>query len=137
MPTITKLCSMAEASEHKTKGDCWVVIHDKVYDVSSYMDDHPGGDDVLTAAAGKDATDDFEDAGHSESAKELMKKFFIGEIDPTAPTIPNKQDNHSNQSSCNISQKVIDFTKQYWVLPVTIAGISVVAGFLFLHKKLQ
>ncbi|PWA96430.1 cytochrome b5, heme-binding site-containing protein [Artemisia annua] len=50
MPTLTKLYTMKEASEHNSAGDCWVVIDGKVYDVSSYLDDHPGGDDVLLQA---------------------------------------------------------------------------------------
>lgn len=31
MPTLSKLCSMQEASEHNTKDDCWVVIDGKVH----------------------------------------------------------------------------------------------------------
>lgn len=79
MPTLWKLYTMQEASQHNSKEDCWVVIDGKVYDVSSYLDEHPGGDDVVLAATGKDATDDFEDAGHSESAKELMETFCIAQ----------------------------------------------------------
>nr|GMD18349.1 cytochrome B5 [Ipomoea batatas] len=124
---------MAEASEHNTKEDCWVVIDGKVYDVSSYMDEHPGGDDVMLDVTGKDATDDFEDAGHSKSARELVEKFFIGEIDQSAPANP-KVETVSKQPS-NTSQKVMDLAKQYWVLPVAIVGVSVAAGFLFLRKK--
>ncbi|CAI9096440.1 OLC1v1032591C3 [Oldenlandia corymbosa var. corymbosa] len=52
----------------------------QVYDVSAYLDEHPGGDDVLLTATGKDATDEFEDAGHSKSARELMEKFCIGRL---------------------------------------------------------
>jgi cytochrome b involved in lipid metabolism len=39
---------------------------------------------------GKDATDDFEDAGHSKSAKELMETFCIGELD-TSSQLSDKQ----------------------------------------------
>ncbi|KAL0408753.1 UNVERIFIED_CONTAM: cytochrome isoform A [Sesamum radiatum] len=80
MPTITKIYTMEEASEHNTKDDCWVVIDGKVYDVSSYLDEHPGGDDVLLRATGKDATDEFEDAGHSKTARELMEQYCIGNL---------------------------------------------------------
>ncbi|PHU09765.1 Cytochrome b5 [Capsicum chinense] len=57
-----------------------------VYDVTSFLDDHPGGDEVLLTATGKDATDDFEDVGHSDDARELMNKYFIGEI--VSSTLP-------------------------------------------------
>ncbi|GJR59803.1 cytochrome b5-like protein [Tanacetum coccineum] len=38
------------------------------------MEDHPGG---------KDATTDFEDVGHSDDARDMMHKYYIGESDPT------------------------------------------------------
>ncbi|XP_062162830.1 cytochrome b5 [Alnus glutinosa] len=133
MPTLCKLYTMQEASEHNTKDDCWVVIDGKVYDVTSYLDEHPGGDDVVLAATGRDATDDFEDAGHSESAKELMQTFCIGELDTSSPAIPELE--ISSKKKTDSGQKLMDFTKQYWVVPVAVVGVSVVVGFLFLRKK--
>ncbi|RVW88989.1 Cytochrome b5 isoform E [Vitis vinifera] len=59
-------------------------ISGKVYDVTPFMDDHPGGDEVLLSATGKDATNDFEDVGHSDAARDMMEKYCIGEIDPSS-----------------------------------------------------
>ncbi|KAL4303634.1 hypothetical protein GQ457_10G028570 [Hibiscus cannabinus] len=134
MPTLTKLYTMQEASQHNTKDDCWVVIDGKVYDLSSYLDEHPGGDDVVLVATGKDATDDFEDAGHSESAKELMQSFCIGELDTSSPIIPELEIS-SKKEATEYSQKLVDLTKQYWTVPAAIVGISVVVGFLYMYKK--
>lgn len=50
----------------------------KVYDVTSYLDDHPGGAEVMLEVAGQDATNMFEDIGHSSDAREEMKKHQIG-----------------------------------------------------------
>ncbi|XP_060215077.1 cytochrome b5 [Lycium barbarum] len=133
MPTLTKLFTMEETSQHNTKDDCWVVIDGKVYDVSSYLDEHPGGDDVLLGATGKDATDEFEDAGHSKDARELMEKFFIGELDPSSTSIPQLE--IVKKAGRNIPKKVMEITKQYWFVPVAVVGISVVVGFLYTRKK--
>lgn len=43
---------MEELAKHNKQGDLWLAIHGKVYDVSAFMDDHPGGGDVLVDAAG-------------------------------------------------------------------------------------
>uniref|UniRef100_A0A2N9FE06 Cytochrome b5 heme-binding domain-containing protein n=1 Tax=Fagus sylvatica TaxID=28930 RepID=A0A2N9FE06_FAGSY len=118
MPTLSKLYTMQEASEHNTKDDCWVVIDGKVYDVTSYLDEHPGGDDVVLVATGKDATDDFEDAGHSKSAKELMETFCIGELDTSSPAI----------RQTDYAQKLMDLTRQYWVVPVAVVSVSVMCS---------
>lgn len=123
---------MQEASEHNSAGDCWVVVNGKVYDVSSYLEEHPGGDDVLLQATGKDATNEFEDAGHSNSARELMESFCVGELDtsdiPQLEVISEKQTNY-------YSEKLVDLSKQYWAVPVAAIGISVVVTFLYLRKK--
>ena len=46
---------MSEVYKHNTRQDCWMVIEDKVYDVTSWIDKHPGGDLILSYA-GLDAT---------------------------------------------------------------------------------
>ncbi|XP_073130989.1 cytochrome b5 [Henckelia pumila] len=137
MPTITKLYTMEEASEHDTREDCWVVIDGKVYDVTTYLEEHPGGDDILLEVTGKDATDEFEDAGHSKTARELMGQFFIGELDPTVPAIPKMEIASKKQKleDLPIPNKILNFSKQYWAVPVAAVGISVVVGFVFLRRK--
>nr|CAB3450519.1 unnamed protein product [Digitaria exilis]CAB3505130.1 unnamed protein product [Digitaria exilis] len=84
-----KLYSFEEVSKHSGRKDCWLIIAGKVYDVTAFMEEHPGGDEVLLACTGKDATTDFEDIGHSNSAKELMPQYCIGEVD--AATVPAKR----------------------------------------------
>ncbi|KAF7722601.1 hypothetical protein EC973_002914 [Apophysomyces ossiformis] len=72
--------TVEEVAKHKQDNDCWVVIHDKVYDVTSFLDDHPGGKKVLLKAAGTDATKQF-DAFHNPSVlQKLGPKYLIGEI---------------------------------------------------------
>jgi cytochrome b involved in lipid metabolism len=52
-------------SGHKDRNSTWVAIHNKVYDVTKFLVEHPGGEEVLLDAAGAYATDSFEDVGHS------------------------------------------------------------------------
>ncbi|CDY47078.1 hypothetical protein BRARA_C01385 [Brassica rapa] len=73
MASDKKVFSSDEVSQHNKRDDCWLIISGKVYDVTHFMDEHPGGDEVFLSSAGKDATFDFEDVGHSEDARELMK----------------------------------------------------------------
>lgn len=51
-----------------------------MYDVTKYLADHPGGAEVLTEAAGTDASDDFDNAGHSEDAFEVMQTYRVGKV---------------------------------------------------------
>ncbi|CAD6265558.1 unnamed protein product [Miscanthus lutarioriparius] len=47
-----------EISKHNTRKDCWIIIKDKVYDVTPYVEEHPGGDAILNNAGG-DSTEGF------------------------------------------------------------------------------
>ncbi|KAI5631703.1 cytochrome b5-like heme/Steroid binding domain-containing protein [Phthorimaea operculella] len=68
------------------------IIDNVVYDVNEFLDEHPGGHEVLTNVAGKDASEDFDDIGHSLDAKELMKKYVVGELVPQDRVEPRTRD---------------------------------------------
>lgn len=46
--------------------------------VTKFLEEHPGGEEVLIESSGKDATTEFEDIGHSNSAKKLLTKYQVG-----------------------------------------------------------
>ncbi|KAI0129936.1 oxidoreductase NAD-binding domain-containing protein [Xylariales sp. AK1849] len=69
-----------EVAAHKEATNAWMVIHGEVYDISKYLHDHPGGADVIIEAAGVDASEAFDNAGHSEDAFEIMANFRIGKL---------------------------------------------------------
>ena len=77
--------SMQEVSRHNSKKDCWMVIHNKVYDVTRFVSRHPGGSSILQGC-GKDATKLFETrpmgsgTPHSKWARKKLKNFFIGDL---------------------------------------------------------
>lgn len=77
-----KIYSLEQVSSHKSAKDCWMVIDGKVYDITKFIEEHPGGEEVLIEQAGLDATESFEEIGHSDDARELLKKFYIGDLDP-------------------------------------------------------
>uniref|UniRef100_A0AAG5CUE0 Cytochrome b5 heme-binding domain-containing protein n=1 Tax=Anopheles atroparvus TaxID=41427 RepID=A0AAG5CUE0_ANOAO len=79
-PTELKQYSLADVASHNKPNDLWMIIHDKVYDVTKFLQEHPGGEEVLIEVAGKEASSEFDDVGHSTDAKESMKKFLVGEV---------------------------------------------------------
>uniref|UniRef100_A0A8C9VGH2 Cytochrome b5 type B n=1 Tax=Scleropages formosus TaxID=113540 RepID=A0A8C9VGH2_SCLFO len=76
-----KYYTCEEINRHNLSKDIWVVIHDKVYDITSFLEEvTPGGEEVLLEQAGDDATDSFEDVGHSTDAGEMLQQYFVGEL---------------------------------------------------------
>lgn len=65
--------------KHNTKDDCWCVINGKVYCLTSYLDFHPGGVDILLKnCAGKDATIMFDKYHRWVSYDKLLETCFVG-----------------------------------------------------------
>ncbi|KAI5309475.1 hypothetical protein KEM55_003160 [Ascosphaera atra] len=132
-PSVKEL-TYAEIAEYKDKKKMYTVIHDKVYDMTAFVDEHPereeeghvcaaandpcfarfclldgvsmrekhgrtvpllllsstyeakpfavfvGGEEVLLDVAGVDSTESFEDVGHSDEAREILKDLLIGNL---------------------------------------------------------
>nr|XP_060644089.1 cytochrome b5 type B [Anolis sagrei ordinatus] len=74
--------TLAEVAKRSTGKETWLVIHGRVYDVTRFLDEHPGGEEVLLEQAGQDATESFDDVGHSEDAHEMLRQYLIGEVHP-------------------------------------------------------
>ncbi|XP_017156175.1 probable cytochrome b5 isoform X3 [Drosophila miranda] len=77
---MAKEISLATVKKHNKAEDLWIVIENKVYDVTKFRLEHPGGEDSLVDVAGRDGTKEFIDVGHSLEAREIMKKFYIGDL---------------------------------------------------------
>ncbi|KAK8476306.1 hypothetical protein V6N13_104332 [Hibiscus sabdariffa] len=130
-----KVFTFAQVSEHNHRKDCWLIVNGK------FLEDHPGGDEVLLSAtgprarakrgsnnssyfAGKDATDDFEDVGHSDSAIDMMDQYCVGEADVS--TIPKKtkyeppsQPRYNQDKTSEFIIKLLQF-----LVPLAIVGLA-------------
>lgn len=75
----------AEIAKHNKQDDLWIIIKSKtcdrykVYDVTPYIDQHPGGDAIFTNAGG-DATKGFNGIQHPKTVYDLVEEYFIGYV---------------------------------------------------------
>uniref|UniRef100_A0A452DKQ5 Cytochrome b5 n=1 Tax=Capra hircus TaxID=9925 RepID=A0A452DKQ5_CAPHI len=105
-----KYYTLEEIQKHNHSKSTWLILHYKVYDLTKFLEEHPGGEEVLREQAGGDATENFEDVGHSTDARELSKTFIIGELHPddrskiTKPSSP----------AWNITQASLFFLSSWW-----------------------
>ena len=94
-----KVLTLAEVNQMaEDKNKCILIMNNRVYDITKFIDEvsysqinfrsnfvffqHPGGEEVLKEQHGKNASDAFEDVGHSSDAREQMKGYEIAEIHP-------------------------------------------------------
>lgn len=83
--TSEKTYTLADVAMHNSKEDCWMIIHDNVYDVTDYVSSHPGGSAILEGC-GIDSTNLFETrpmgsgTPHSGGARDKMDEYLIGSV---------------------------------------------------------
>lgn len=71
---LRQLC-LEEVELHNSEQDCWVVLgavgDKRVYDLTAFLEDHPGGPELLLDLAGQDVHDEFEVSCIPECCVEL------------------------------------------------------------------
>lgn len=82
IPAGVKYYRLSEVEEQNTFKSTWIIINNNVYDVTKFLEEHPGGEEVLREQAGGNATESFEDVGHSTDAREMASSMMIGELHP-------------------------------------------------------
>lgn len=70
--------TLSELKEHNLKNDCWISINDKVYDITKYLNYHPGGINTIMMGAGCDGTKLFEEHHNWVSIGNILKNQFLG-----------------------------------------------------------
>merc|ERR1711934_707626 len=73
-----------EIKKHNSEKDCWLVVHGKVYNVTEFLADHPGGKKVLVRASGADASEEFDMLHKPEVLEKYAKDYQIGVLAPGA-----------------------------------------------------
>lgn len=117
-----------EIAKHSSTNNCWMIISNKVYNLTSYLAVHPGGGGAIVPYCGKDGTVAFatKDIGqpHSSAAQNFLADYFIGNLGQTiseAVSLPRL----SNQPapSLPVSSQIItpSPTPRVTPLPSTVA----------------
>jgi delta8-fatty-acid desaturase len=83
--------TMAEVAKHCTRSDCWVVLDGRAYDMTKFIDAHPGGVGPVVNMAGKDATDVFDNYHAARVYKTMLPPYLVGEV-TDVPVYPHVAD---------------------------------------------
>ncbi|KAJ5998700.1 hypothetical protein N7451_006510 [Penicillium sp. IBT 35674x] len=135
-----------EVAEHKTKKDLWIIVHGNVYNVTEYVRDHPGGPDVLCDVAGTDATEAYDEIGHSEEADDILKAYLVGRLegtqDVTGPKSALPSQEELPQATISTPPSTSDRSPASGTSRSTIRSISIASGsiaglaaLLYLYKS--
>ena len=93
-PGDAVVLSANEVSKHSNQNDCWTIINNEVYDLTSYINSHPGGAPNILNLCGIDGTSAFS-AQHGSERKpaQELSGFIIGAVGDTLSSITVNQNN--------------------------------------------
>eukprot|EP01126_Amoeba_proteus_P021520 TRINITY_DN2187_c0_g1_i1.p1 TRINITY_DN2187_c0_g1~~TRINITY_DN2187_c0_g1_i1.p1 ORF type:complete len:546 (-),score=99.66 TRINITY_DN2187_c0_g1_i1:146-1783(-) len=69
---MSRTYTLEEITSHKTEESCWIIINNEVYDVTSFLNDHPGGKKILVRVGGQDASKQF---ANFHDVKSVLAKY--------------------------------------------------------------
>lgn len=121
-----RLIRLSEIEEHNDSSSCWIILHNSVYDVTDFLEEHPPGPEIILEQAGADATDPFEDAGHSKDAREYLTQYLIGQVHPD--DLKDESSKHLDDEQSNFNIEDIPWTS--WLIPITI-GVAVTLAYRY------
>uniref|UniRef100_A0A7E4V0Z8 Cytochrome c oxidase assembly protein COX11, mitochondrial n=1 Tax=Panagrellus redivivus TaxID=6233 RepID=A0A7E4V0Z8_PANRE len=103
----------AELMKHNKEDDCWILLFGTVYDITKYMEYHPGGIPELMRAAGTDAGDLFNQYHAWINYQNLLKACIVGPFRGNAsklprPTNPIFEDNPATKSGNSEKSVTLD-----------------------------
>ena len=80
-----KVLDKVEVSRHNTISDCWIIVNNKVYDISGYASAHPGGTRNIADSCVKESTQAYDTKGgrgqpHSSSAQSQLDQYYVGDL---------------------------------------------------------
>lgn len=84
-PTLEAGITKNAVAKHASPTDCWIIVRNKAYDVTSYLgSEHPGGAETIIPFCGKEATVAFETketgSSHSKGAWNMLDAYYIGDL---------------------------------------------------------
>lgn len=132
--TATKLFSREEVAKYNDSKETWLIIHNNVYDVTAFLNEHPGGEEVLLELAGRDATESFEDVGHSSDARQMMEPYKIGEI-IDEEKIDEANKGGKDWSSENTGEEDSSGSWRSWLIPIFLGVLATVVYRYFISSQ--
>lgn len=106
----TSAYTSKQVAEHNKKYDNWIIINDKVYDITDFIEKHPGGVDKLLNVAGQEVTEKFNNVSshikNMDNIKKYLEDMEVGSLvipsnDPSEDsyTIDTPSDTSNNNDS--------------------------------------
>jgi L-lactate dehydrogenase (cytochrome) len=86
-----------EVAKHNTAEDCWVVLNGHAYDMTDFLEDHPGGAGIIVKYAGRDASKAFNPIHPKDIVNTLPDDCRLGPVTPAEAPASQQVDDDSDE----------------------------------------
>ncbi|KAJ9068647.1 hypothetical protein DSO57_1026529 [Entomophthora muscae] len=90
-----KTYSIGDVASRNTEQDCWIIVHGKVYDMTPFLNEHPGGKKIVLKVAGQDASKQFVNFHNQDILDKYTPKLCIGKIGDGSDVSLTAQEDHA------------------------------------------
>ncbi|XP_076653578.1 cytochrome b5 reductase 4 isoform X2 [Halictus rubicundus] len=100
---VAQVVSLSELANHNKQNDAWIAIRGIVFNVTRYMDFHPGGISELMRGVGKDATKLFENVHAWVNYQSILQKCVVGRLSRgsiSGPSSSSPEDTSPGTADC-------------------------------------
>ncbi|KAF9619655.1 hypothetical protein IFM89_007976 [Coptis chinensis] len=138
--TSQRVFTLSQVAQHKSNKNCCLdAVYMQVLDVTKFLEEHPGGSEVLLESAGKDATKDFEIIGHSKAAQGMLLKYQVGILEDfrfegEAEEVTHEETRGKEMTAFVIKEDVVPKYSEFleFFVPFLVAGFYL--GYRLLTK---
>ncbi len=95
---VQMVLSMTEVAKHNKLNDCWMLMGNKVYNITAYLPYHPGGAGAILPYCGKDGAAAFNGLPHSQNAANLLASYYLGDLNSSISTNATAASTSGNQN---------------------------------------
>ncbi|MFM7624198.1 MAG: cytochrome b5 domain-containing protein, partial [Actinomycetota bacterium] len=79
-PTVSGY-TRAEVSQRNTATNCWTIINESIYDLTSWINSHPGGPSAIRSLCGADGTTSFSGMhGNASDPMRELNRRYVGKL---------------------------------------------------------
>lgn len=126
--------SPKDLSQHADHADCWICLHGLIFDITPFLNEHPGGPDVIVSVSGRDCTREFEDVGHTDSARRLAQKYLMGKLQGCAEDAPIRIPTNKEVQERNDSKSTTGTLGTIVTLSAVLVG-TIAAYYAYMTRK--
>ncbi|TFK30571.1 cytochrome b2 [Coprinopsis marcescibilis] len=126
---------LQEISQHNSQTSCWVIIKDNVYDVTEFLQEHPGGSSIILKYAGKDATLAYEPIHPLDALdKNSPPVQFVGQVESGTAQVLHRERESRKKTKDDIRVEEAHKRKPPLSRILSLADIEKVASQVLSHK---